>query len=276
MGIIIGIDVGTSTTKIVGLKDGKVIAPTRIRATDPVTSLYGAFGKYLYDNQVSLSDVEQVMLTGVGAAYVDKPIYGLPTEKAQEFMCDGLGARYESQQDRMIVVSMGTGTSFVQVEGDNIRHIGGLGMGGGTLRGLSRLLLNTDDVMHVASMAERGDFRNVNLQIGDISATPLPGLPMDATASIFGNVKNTATQEDIAAGLICTVLQTIGSATYLASLGSNIKEFVLIGNLTLLPQCKLIYSALDDLYGVHFNIPEHAEFCTAIGAALCYKKTKNT
>lgn len=276
MGIIIGIDVGTSTTKIVGLKDGKVIAPTRIRATDPVTSLYGAFGKYLYDNQVSLSDVEQVMLTGVGAAYVDKPIYGLPTEKAQEFMCDGLGARYESQQDRMIVVSMGTGTSFVQVEGDNIRHIGGLGMGGGTLRGLSRLLLNTDDVMHVASMAERGDFRNVNLQIGDISATPLPGLPMDATASIFGNVKNTATPEDIAAGLICTVLQTIGSATYLASLGSNIKEFVLIGNLTLLPQCKLIYSALDDLYGVHFNIPEHAEFCTAIGAALCYKKTKNT
>ena len=276
MGIIIGIDVGTSTTKIVGLKDGKVIAPTRIRATDPVTSLYGAFGKYLYDNQVSLSDVEQVMLTGVGAAYVDKPIYGLPTEKAQEFMCDGLGARYESQQDRMIVVSMGTGTSFVQVEGDNIRHIGGLGMGGGTLRGLSRLLLNTDDVMHVATMAERGDFRNVNLQIGDISATPLPGLPMDATASIFGNVKNTATQEDIAAGLICTVLQTIGSATYLASLGSNIKEFVLIGNLTLLPQCKLIYSALDDLYGVHFNIPEHAEFCTAIGAALCYKKTKNT
>ena len=276
MGIIIGIDVGTSTTKIVGLKDSKVIAPTRIRATDPVTSLYGAFGKYLYDNQVSLSDVEQVMLTGVGAAYVDKPIYGLPTEKAQEFLCDGLGARYESQQDRMIVVSMGTGTSFVQVEGDNIRHIGGLGMGGGTLRGLSRLLLNTDDVMHVATMAERGDFRNVNLQIGDISATPLPGLPMDATASIFGNVKNTATQEDIAAGLICTVLQTIGSATYLASLGSNIKEFVLIGNLTLLPQCKLIYSALDDLYGVHFNIPEHAEFCTAIGAALCYKKTKNT
>lgn len=275
MGIIIGIDVGTSTTKIVGLKDSKVIAPTRIRATDPVTSLYGAFGKYLYDNQVSLSDVEQVMLTGVGAAYVDKPIYGLPTEKAQEFLCDGLGARYESQQDRMIVVSMGTGTSFVQVEGDNIRHIGGLGMGGGTLRGLSRLLLNTDDVMHVATMAERGDFRNVNLQIGDISATPLPGLPMDATASIFGNVKNTATQEDIAAGLICTVLQTIGSATYLASLGSNIKEFVLIGNLTLLPQCKLIYSALDDLYGVHFNIPEHAEFCTAIGAALCYKKTKN-
>ena len=227
MGIIIGIDVGTSTTKIVGLKEGVVIAPTRIRATDPVTSLYGAFGKYLYDNQVTLSDIQQVMLTGVGAAYVDKPIYGLPTQKAQEFLCDGLGARYESRQNRMLVVSMGTGTSFVKVEGDDIRHIGGMGIGGGTLRGLSRLLLNTDDVRHVAALAEEGDFKNVNLQIGDISAEPLPGLPLDATAAIFGNVRDTARQEDIAAGLICTVLQTIGSATYLASLGSGIKEFVL-------------------------------------------------
>ena len=75
MGIIIGIDVGTSTTKIVGLHDGIVAAPECIRATDPVTSLYGAFGKYLFDNKVSLGDVEHVMLTGVGAAYAD------PTQK---------------------------------------------------------------------------------------------------------------------------------------------------------------------------------------------------
>ena len=46
MGIVIGIDVGISTTKIVGIDDnGKVVSPIRIRATDPVTSLYGAFGK---------------------------------------------------------------------------------------------------------------------------------------------------------------------------------------------------------------------------------------
>ena len=274
MGIIIGIDVGTSTTKIVGLREGVVISPTRIRATDPITSLYGAFGKYLYDNHISLSDVEQVMLTGVGSAYVNKPIYGLPTDKAQEFLADGLGARYESKQNRMLVVSMGTGTSFVKVEGNDIRHIGGMGIGGGTLKGLSQLLLSTDDVKHVAQMAEKGDVKNVNLQIGDISATPLPGLPLEATASIFGNVKLTATHEDIAAGLICTVLQTIGSATVLAALGSDIREFVLIGNLTLLPQCHQIFPELEKLYGVHFTIPKYSEFCTAIGAALCFKQTK--
>ena len=56
MGIIIGIDVGISTTKIVGLQDGRVLSPIRITAADQVTSLYGAFGKYLHDNKVALAD----------------------------------------------------------------------------------------------------------------------------------------------------------------------------------------------------------------------------
>ena len=115
MGIVIGIDVGISTTKIVGIvEQGKVLSPIRIKATDPVTSLYGAFGKFLYVNKIQLQDIEKVMLTGVGSAYINEPIYNLPTEKAEEFIADGLGARYETKLDRMIVVSMGTGTSIVK------------------------------------------------------------------------------------------------------------------------------------------------------------------
>ena len=64
MGIVIGIDVGGSTTKIVGLNKGKIQSPMFITAADPVTSLFGAFGKYIYDNGIHLSDVEQVMLCG--------------------------------------------------------------------------------------------------------------------------------------------------------------------------------------------------------------------
>ena len=99
MKIAIGIDVGISTTKIVGIKNNEVVRPLRIKATDPVTSLYGAFGKYLYDNKIDLNDVGKVMLTGVGSAYIDKPVYGLPTEKADEFLADGLGAQFESNLD---------------------------------------------------------------------------------------------------------------------------------------------------------------------------------
>ncbi|GAE84675.1 pantothenate kinase [Bacteroides reticulotermitis JCM 10512] len=68
MGIIIGIDVGGSTTKIVGLDHQEIKSPMFIKAADPVTSLFGAFGKYIYDNGVSLSDIEKVILTGVGSA----------------------------------------------------------------------------------------------------------------------------------------------------------------------------------------------------------------
>jgi len=273
MAIIIGIDVGISTTKIVGIgEDRQVISPIRIKATDPVTSLYGAFGKYLYDNHIALGAVEHVMITGVGSAYINAPIYGLPTDKADEFMADGLGARFETGLDRMIVVSMGTGTSLVQCQGDDIRHIGGLGIGGGTLMGLSRIMLQTDDIHQITSLAAEGNHASIDVLIGDISPNPLPGLPMDATAALFGNAKSDASREDIALGIITTVLQTIGSSTILASQGSGIKEYVLIGNLTLLPQCKEVFTGLDRLYGVHFVIPTHSEFCTAIGAALCYRK----
>ena len=274
MKTVIGIDVGISTTKIVGIRSGKVISPLRIRATDPVTSLYGAFGKYLYDNKIELADVAQVMLTGVGSAYIDKPVYGLPTTHAEEFLADGWGARFESELNRMMVVSMGTGTSIVRCDGGDIRHIGGIGIGGGTLTGLSRLLLKTDDVHQIASLATRGDISHINLLIGDISAKPLPGLPMDATASLFAAAQANASREDIALGLICMVLQAVGSAAILSALDSGIKDFVLIGNLTLLPQCKEVFPMMEQLYGVHFIIPKYSEYCTAIGAALCYEHYK--
>lgn len=273
--IVIGIDVGISTTKIVGIDEkGMVISPIRIKATDPITSLYGAFGKYLHDNKIKLDEIEHVMLTGVGAAYIDEHIYGLPTSKSEEFIADGLGAKYESKLDRMIVVSMGTGTSLVKCDGENIKHIGGIGIGGGTLAGLSRIMLKTDDIKQITNLAKDGDVSKINLLIKDISAKPLPGLPMSAVASLFSNAKTNASREDIAKGLIWMVLQCIGSATILSSLESGIKDFVLIGNLSLLPLCREVYPAMEKVYGVRFHVPKYSEFCTAIGAALDYKRQK--
>lgn len=274
--IVIGIDVGISTTKIVGIDEkGMVISPIRIKATDPITSLYGAFGKYLHDNKIKLDEIEHVMLTGVGAAYIDEHIYGLPTSKSEEFIADGLGAKYESKLDRMIVVSMGTGTSLVKCDGENIKHIGGIGIGGGTLAGLSRIMLKTDDIKQITNLAKDGDVSKINLLIKDISAKPLPGLPMSAVASLFSNAKTNASREDIAKGLIWMVLQCIGSATILSSLESGIKDFVLIGNLSLLPLCREVYPAMEKVYGVRFHVPKYSEFCTAIGAALDYKRQQN-
>ena len=77
MGVVIGIDVGGSTTKIIGVENKSIQSPMFVKATDPVTSLFGAFGKYIYDNGITLPEIEMVMLTGVGSAFIDQPLYGL-------------------------------------------------------------------------------------------------------------------------------------------------------------------------------------------------------
>ena len=272
MGLVIGIDVGGSTTKIVGLQDGKVQSPMFITATDPITSMFGAFGKYIYDNDIALGDIEHVMLTGVGSSGVTTPIYGLPTTKVGEFESDGLGAKFAVKTDPIMVVSMGTVTTLVQVKGDKISHVGGISMGGGTLQGLSRLMLKIRNVSNLVELASHGDAAKVNLQIQDISKEILPGLPMFATASLFGKAANNPVDDpDVAKGLIVMVLETIGSAAVLSVLNSDIKDFVLIGNMTRLPECREVFPMMEDLYGVKFHIPEHAVYLTAIGAALAYK-----
>ena len=79
MDIVVGIDIGGSTTKIAGFKNDNMLVPVQISADNAVASLFGAFGKFLYDNGLQLEDIQQVNLTGVGSSEINQKIYGLPT-----------------------------------------------------------------------------------------------------------------------------------------------------------------------------------------------------
>ena len=78
MGLVIGIDVGGSTTKIVGFRKCgdkiELIEPQIVKANDPVTATYGAFGKFTDENRISISEIDKVMMTGVGASYVKRDL----------------------------------------------------------------------------------------------------------------------------------------------------------------------------------------------------------
>ena len=114
MKTILGIDIGGTTTKIVGLDyAGTLLSTLRVQAGDPLTSLYGAFGSYLSGNGLTLADVERVVLTGVGASYVQGDIYGLPTCVVDEFSASGTGALAMSGQDKAVVATMGDRKSVV-------------------------------------------------------------------------------------------------------------------------------------------------------------------
>ena len=270
MDIVLGIDIGGSTTKIVGLRrDGSVVSMLRVRAEDQVTSLYGALGNYLTSNGLSLGDVRRIVLTGVGASYVDGDIYGLPTCKVDEFSASGTGALALSGQSSAVVVTMGTGTAFLWAEEDgSVRHLCGSGIGGGTLGGLCHKLVGMERFGQIKKLAESGNLDHVDLTMKDITVHSAPTLDPDMTAANFGDLAEDATPADLAAGVVNLVLQAIGTMTVLACQCCKTQTVVLTGSMTSLPQVKANFENFEKLYGIHYIIPENASFATAIGAGL--------
>ena len=275
MGIIVGVDVGGSTTKIVGFDGKKLLSPDFVKANDPVASLFGGFGKFTTDNKITLSDIDEVMVTGVGSAYIGSDIYGLPATHVDEFRADGRGGLWLSGLKEAIVVSMGTGTANVYANADTDEYIylGGTGVGGGTLSGLASLLLGMSDVRHVSELAESGDLSKIDLCISDITERDLiPTLTNSATASNFGKLSDLASREDIALGLINMVFETVAMLAIFSARMKKIRDIVLIGNLSVLPQAKPIFDNLSKMFNMNFIIPENAGFGTVIGAALENKR----
>ena len=270
MDIILGIDVGGSTTKVVGLDvHGNPLSMLRVRAEDQVTSLFGALGNYLSSNDLSLQDVRRVVLTGVGASYVDGDIYGLPTCRVDEFSASGMGALALSGQKRAVVATMGTGTAFLLAEQNvGVQHLCGSGIGGGTLGGLCRKLVGMERFGQIKKLAEQGDLTQVDLTIQDITRNPAPSLDPTLTAANFGNLAEDAAPADLAAGAVNLVLQAIGTMTVLACQCCRTRTVVLTGSMTSLPQVKTNFENFEKLYGIHYIIPENATFATAIGAGL--------
>jgi len=272
--IVIGIDIGGSTTKIVGFDttDGQntLIAPLFVKATDPITSIYGAFGKFLDVNGYSLSDIEKVMVTGAGSSYMSRPIYDLPCEKIAEFNSIGLGGLYLSGLDKALVTSCGTGTALVYTErGKEPQYLGGTGVGGGTLVGLSKKMLNMDNVNHIAELARDGDLDKVDLKISDITKSDIvPGFGDIMTASNFGSVSDIATKADIALGIINMVFETIGMMSIFAARNFGIRDIVLTGNLSGVEQAPQVFGTLNKMFDMNFIIPQNSAFGTVIGAAL--------
>ena len=275
MRTIIGIDIGGSTTKIIGFREeGEVkhwLEPLVIVANDPLTATYGAFGRFADENRLALSDISRVMITGVGASYVKSNLYGLDCRRVEEFQCIGRGGSFLSGLDDTLIVSMGTGTAIVHAMRDgSYEYIGGTGVGGGTLIGLSRLMLNAETVSELEALADGGNLNNIDLKIKDlVKGDALSGLSRDLTASNFANVALGATKDDIALGIMNLVFETVGMVSIFAARSRGVQNIVLTGNVTTIPQCIKKYEEFNSLgYGVKFTIPERSGFATAIGAAL--------
>ncbi len=270
MAIILGIDIGGTTTKIVGLRpDGQVLSVMRVRAEDQLTSLFGALGNYLTSNALQLNNISRIVLTGVGASYVEGDIYGIPTCKVDEFRASGTGGLDLVDVDDAVVVTMGTGTAFLHAKKDGtVEHLCGSGIGGGTLGGLCHQFTGTDHFDQIKKLAQAGDLSQVDLTIGNLTKE-IPGtLSPDMTASNFGHLAEDASPADLTAGAVNLVLQAIGTMTVLACKCAGCNTVILTGSLTTLPQVEPTFAFFEELYGIRYILPPNATFATAIGAAL--------
>lgn len=278
--VVIGIDVGGTTTKIVGFRMGtdgtkELIAPQFVRATDPLTSVYGALGRFTVENGLELGDIDRILMTGAGSSFITKPIYGLSCQPVPEFTSIGIGGLYLSGLDEAIVVSMGTGTALIHASRkagkDAVEYLGGTGVGGGTLVGLCRRLIGVETVEHIEQLAAGGNLDNVDLRIKDISRNHLyHGINENLTAANFGKVSDLATPDDLALGVANMVAETIAMLSVFAARSYSLRNIVLTGNLTTIAPIRRVFEAMNnsDSFGVRFLTPDNSQFGTVIGAAL--------
>jgi type II pantothenate kinase len=265
---IIGMDLGTSLVKIVECDEkGNIINKMMIGEKPEVKALY----TFISSNNLDINNIKTIVLTGVGASHIhNEEIEGIKVAKEDEFLCIATGAMELSKKKEAVVVSMGTGTAIVKVDGNDVKHLGGTGVGGGTLINLAEAFIGTKVFDEITQIASKGDLSKVDLRIADITGVEIPSLPKDITACNFGKLEKEATKADILLGIVNMIFEVIGMMAVFASRSSNTKDIVLIGSMTKVPYMNVVLRRFKALCDSNFVVPENAEFAVAIGAVKRY------
>jgi len=270
--MIIGIDIGSTTTKAVSIEGGRVIHKIKTKALDAVTSATGAFGKMIVENGIKIGEIGRIMITGAGMGKLKDDLFGIPTGKADEITSIGIGGMYLAGRDNIIIANVGTGTAIIDAQSGSISHMGGSGVGGGTILGLAKKLLSVSEFSGVMELAEKGKLSQVDLLMGDIMESGLSFLNKETTASNFGKMLDSARNEDIALGLINMVYQVIGMLSVFAAKSRDTDRVVVTGTGSGNLLGRRTLEDITSMYHVQFEYPESAEYTTAIGAALSWER----
>ncbi len=187
---------------VVGIDVGATLAKLAVR--EPSGALRYAFVPARALDEVSRRVRELsprgVGLTGCGANTLEQYLEKTP-HRLVEFEAWALGARellrglQIDQSAPYLLVSLGTGTSVLRIEGESVTRLGGTALGGGTVLGLGVALAGCASYEELCELARRGQRGNVDLLIGDIYGPGEIALPGDATAAAFGNLARRLTGE---------------------------------------------------------------------------------
>ncbi len=257
--LVLGIDIGASTTKFALVKNGKCVKEYRKPDEQSFEDALESFG---------YAGVKRIAITGVGSSFIKGNLHGIPTVHKDEFTSVSRGATKLSKKLNTLVVSVGTGTSFTRITPVRAWHVGGTGLGGGILKGLSGRLCGTDDMEELQRLAAEGDLHAIDLQLKDVFEGTLSHLTPEATVANMSKLSEQSARADIAAGLCNMIFQSIGVMAVFAAKQHMTRTIIMVGTITDWPIAQRSLDEVAALHNVMFIVPDHAAFATAIGAAL--------
>lgn len=209
-------------------------------------------------------------LIGVtGGHYRDLPevLDGFRLHKVDEMCALGWGGLVAAQREAGLVVSAGTGTAMVAARGDLVSHVTGSAVGGGTLLGLSRLILGTSDVEEIDRLALSGDAAAVDIMLTEAVGGEVGRLPAYANAVNLGKLIGGGDfrREDLAAGLVRLVAQVIAVIAINAADAAGMSDIIMIGHTMDLLSVQKEIALVGEFYQRVFIMPEDPGFATARG-----------
>ena len=276
---IISLDLGTTNSKAVVMKieNDNIVLVGKVKSKSVDFALF--ISEVLNKYNIKKEDIEKIVMTGTGASYVSENESDFDILKVNEFEAVGYGGIILAKLEEGLVVSIGTGTSIVYSNLDKVSHIGGTGLGGGTLVGLGRRLLsikkkeyNNDDpapnFKELIELAKKGDHRNVDLTIADVNNGDIDNLTSDITAANIAAIDKVATDADYMAGVINMIAETIG----LLIKAYNVKKLpvVLIGTMVTDSYVHSVFDRVSDFTGDKYCYINDADYAIAIGAYEYY------
>jgi type II pantothenate kinase len=220
---------------------------------------------------VEFPRVEWIAVTGGDRSGLPDAIDGRPLRMVHEVEAIGRGGLALVNTEAAAVVSAGSGTAVVAAGPVGYSHISGTGVGGGTLLGLSRLLIGSAEPQVVDALARAGSHVGVNITIGEIVGGSIGTLPADTTAVNFGRIARQAfvpKRPDMAAGIVNLVGQVIAVVAINAARSRGLDTIVVIGRLTELSSVRTTIQQVGEFYGASILTPPGGAFATAMGALM--------
>lgn len=227
-----------------------------------------------------VSDFARICVTGGQHRKLPDEIDGVPVVKVGELTAVGQGGLHLAQHSmpdlyEALVVSAGSGTAMIAVRPDDVHHVTGSAVGGGTLLGLSKLLIGTSDPRRIDELAMQGDSNKVDLTLIEATGGAIGKLPADANAVNFGRVPSlgdddiaNVAPQDMAAGVATLVGQVIAVIAINAAKSERLDQIVVVGHVVDLPSMRRVLETVAGYYGAKIMVPELPGYATALGALL--------